>query len=373
MSEDTGIKFTCPHCSQSLEAESDMAGQTIECPTCQKTISIPVMRPAKPHLAFRDRPVAQRQAPPVVTHACKYCGAQHAADAVLCVGCGRNVKTGKPLQTPVESAPRSAPPGQPIISTGAVLLLVVLAGGGYFVWQQMKKEPVAPTSLNVSSPASQPSQIPAQTKREPAPPQEVKKASLQGGFWITKGSGASDVVRGNDVYLLAGEVKTDSVRPLLQELEPELSKRAAEYEQKGKSGDTFASVYASHAPLNALAASSARLYQRLDTIPVSQLRFIIRAYNTSTYSDAFTLSNIGSDKRWPQILRAALVASTQSGIDGKYQFPALPPGKYAVVAMWESGFNYAEWCLDADLEPGQTYTLDIHNGNAAHIWSKKED
>jgi len=40
-SADTGFKFSCPHCQQSLEAESDMAGQNLECPACNKAITVP--------------------------------------------------------------------------------------------------------------------------------------------------------------------------------------------------------------------------------------------------------------------------------------------------------------------------------------------
>lgn len=35
------IKIHCVYCGQSLEAETDMAGEAIECPTCKKTITIP--------------------------------------------------------------------------------------------------------------------------------------------------------------------------------------------------------------------------------------------------------------------------------------------------------------------------------------------
>ena len=34
------IQFNCPHCKQSLEAPSDMAGQLIECPSCKQTIEV---------------------------------------------------------------------------------------------------------------------------------------------------------------------------------------------------------------------------------------------------------------------------------------------------------------------------------------------
>ena len=37
----TSILFKCPHCSQSLEADSDMANMPIECPTCNRPLSVP--------------------------------------------------------------------------------------------------------------------------------------------------------------------------------------------------------------------------------------------------------------------------------------------------------------------------------------------
>jgi Zn-dependent protease with chaperone function len=34
------MKFKCTHCAQTLEAEEDYTGQTIECPTCKKTFTV---------------------------------------------------------------------------------------------------------------------------------------------------------------------------------------------------------------------------------------------------------------------------------------------------------------------------------------------
>ena len=35
------INFDCPHCGQNLNGPEDMAGQTIDCPVCQKAFQIP--------------------------------------------------------------------------------------------------------------------------------------------------------------------------------------------------------------------------------------------------------------------------------------------------------------------------------------------
>lgn len=36
------VNFSCPHCSQSLEAPTDMGGQKIQCPSCGKSIEVPL-------------------------------------------------------------------------------------------------------------------------------------------------------------------------------------------------------------------------------------------------------------------------------------------------------------------------------------------
>lgn len=41
------ITFNCPHCGLSLEVDQDAAGQQFDCPTCQKTVTVP-SAPAQP-------------------------------------------------------------------------------------------------------------------------------------------------------------------------------------------------------------------------------------------------------------------------------------------------------------------------------------
>lgn len=58
------ISFQCQHCGQSLEAESDMAGEYIPCPACQRLISIPksvcaeAVAPVLPFVASSGMPQA---------------------------------------------------------------------------------------------------------------------------------------------------------------------------------------------------------------------------------------------------------------------------------------------------------------------------
>lgn len=53
------IKFTCPHCAQSIEATLDMLGQLMDCPSCGQTIEVqksPAKLPAPPPALPRPPP-----------------------------------------------------------------------------------------------------------------------------------------------------------------------------------------------------------------------------------------------------------------------------------------------------------------------------
>ena len=52
------INFNCPHCGQNLNGPEDMAGETIDCPVCQKSFQIPggIIELPKAKLAPPPRP-----------------------------------------------------------------------------------------------------------------------------------------------------------------------------------------------------------------------------------------------------------------------------------------------------------------------------
>lgn len=54
------ITFNCPHCGQNLNGPEEMAGQTIDCPVCQKSFQIPggLIEVPKSQLAPPSRPSA---------------------------------------------------------------------------------------------------------------------------------------------------------------------------------------------------------------------------------------------------------------------------------------------------------------------------
>ena len=95
----------CPHCGQSLEGSSELCGQSISCPSCNGQIDIPELDSAEPETSAAS--------PETPASVCRGCQAPLEADAVICIQCGTNQKTGEKLRTEFEQAAKDAPPPPP--------------------------------------------------------------------------------------------------------------------------------------------------------------------------------------------------------------------------------------------------------------------
>ena len=60
------INFNCPHCGQNLNGPEDLAGQTVDCPVCNKGFEGPggIIEMPKSQIAPPSRPSAPAGAPP---------------------------------------------------------------------------------------------------------------------------------------------------------------------------------------------------------------------------------------------------------------------------------------------------------------------
>jgi hypothetical protein len=99
------IRVKCV-CQQQFNAPDHLAGKTVKCPKCSAPITIPAQsaavaagQPAPPMASLAglldEAGVSQRN----TLTGCPGCGTPYAPDAVLCVECGYNFRTGRKLET----------------------------------------------------------------------------------------------------------------------------------------------------------------------------------------------------------------------------------------------------------------------------------
>ena len=60
------IVFNCPHCNLEIEVDQEAAGQEFDCPTCQKTLTVPEA-PARSGRGLAASAAAANPPPPVST------------------------------------------------------------------------------------------------------------------------------------------------------------------------------------------------------------------------------------------------------------------------------------------------------------------
>jgi hypothetical protein len=57
------MKFDCPHCAQNLEIADEWSGHAVDCPTCQQTLTVPVLAVAIPVCEEKPKAPARPQPP----------------------------------------------------------------------------------------------------------------------------------------------------------------------------------------------------------------------------------------------------------------------------------------------------------------------
>jgi hypothetical protein len=139
------IDFRCDGCGQTLRAGDQFQGQTMQCPACRASTVVPVK------LLFAEGVTGSRPGPPplgalapgqVIATAphCPSCGTALAADAVLCVECGFDRRTGKRQKTKKRRLKRRFDVTMPLASRIAAAATVVLIPflymhrAGTFLW-----------------------------------------------------------------------------------------------------------------------------------------------------------------------------------------------------------------------------------------------
>jgi phage FluMu protein Com len=103
----------CGSCNKKFKANDKLAGKRVKCPQCGGTITIPVPQPAEspasmaslldeegihPAPAPKPNPTQQPKTAPAAVGKCPSCSGRITAGAVLCVNCGLDLRTGKPVE-----------------------------------------------------------------------------------------------------------------------------------------------------------------------------------------------------------------------------------------------------------------------------------
>ncbi len=122
------IQFQCP-CGTVLKTSDEHAGKQATCPQCGQRLFVP------PPLQLQARQQAAPEAADAGQRiACPNCGLPVTANAVVCVHCGLNAKTGKVTATKVAPAARSRglPLGLPVGKIAAAAAAGGVLGVGWF-------------------------------------------------------------------------------------------------------------------------------------------------------------------------------------------------------------------------------------------------
>ncbi len=136
--------ISCPQCKAELEVDADyfqeLQGGEIECPECKAALPVQPApaepkRPVKP-LSMRKTGRAGARAG---TGNCPHCGATLDEEAVLCVACGTDLKTGKPLAAGVAKAPPGGGRRLARMALGVVAVAVIL-GAGYHMMTRLRQQ-----------------------------------------------------------------------------------------------------------------------------------------------------------------------------------------------------------------------------------------
>jgi len=147
------IQVNCGNCGSVFEVSEDLAGLIATCPECESQVSVPIPESRK---ANQSRLRIKRESTISGEHKCPACGCGMSEDAVICIKCGYDTRTGIAHEERV-GVKRSA---KPVL---AVLGLVILAG---IAWTGLKYFRDSGGIIGDTVPASDPQTAPVEDAGE---------------------------------------------------------------------------------------------------------------------------------------------------------------------------------------------------------------
>ncbi|MGB7157258.1 MAG: hypothetical protein WBD40_04270 [Tepidisphaeraceae bacterium] len=184
--------------------------------------------------------------------------------------------------------------------------------------------------------------------------QQQKPGSITGSMWITRNSGASDLIRGQEIILYPATIPASEFVASMQDVAAKWRARAQEARQKAKT-DTFLKDYhesdAKEADEQALKVGAFQ-YNGVKVIDTAM------AYDSVAKASHLQLGR----------LRTAPLQLAKTGADAKYRFDNLQPGNYYVhTFFFASEAGRADWIVPVTVKSGAETQLDLENDNAHYI------
>ena len=105
-----GREITCPGCKAKLTVPETASGKTGRCRKCGATFVVAAAEPSPEAETTATTPPAEASETTTRQIVCLSCGGDLPPDAVICVHCGLDLRTGEALSTRVEAEPSGTSP-----------------------------------------------------------------------------------------------------------------------------------------------------------------------------------------------------------------------------------------------------------------------
>ncbi len=202
------IIFHCGKCGQRIAIDEEGAGLEAQCPKCGADERVPP-KPPERKIRLKTGNISDPSQPPPSGPPCPHCHEPlQEPGAVICLRCGWNLKTGKPLKTKTRRGFTI-----PWRMVANVALLAVIAGACWHIWQQIKPAPTRRAFGPDGMPIARP--LPEPVGESPDWPVVDWQISAQTDWWSTN---APKWATGQDrpMYGMGQAASTPAIRIRLQ-------------------------------------------------------------------------------------------------------------------------------------------------------------
>jgi hypothetical protein len=274
--------------------------------------------------------------------------------------------------------------GHMLLVSGLVLLVLALAVAVIILVNRLNN------AGNKAIPAENVSQEPNQAldTQPSSPPFEQARIDgvVEGGAWVIRKGGQSDLLRGLTVYVMNVDVDCFRIKATLRDLRDEYSTKESnsistirDYSNPYRTNGVDMRSYV---PKYQARYDTAKTYGKIldnilaveSSVDLKTLYGLARTImgDPSQIDDiVYIFIDVKYDKHWNPILKAGMLKMGQTGIDGKFRIPDVAPGEYFLYAKSYSELYFIEWLLPITVTSGQSTKIDLFNDNAILTLNKE--